>query len=141
MAPVALVDRDEHGGERFEEAGQAKRPGVDTGLAGDRRGQGAHDPLGLGVVAADEYVLVVEEVGVAGQGGRGQVVERADHAAVRQQQGGLLGGAAVGYVQPERALPVETPGPAAEQRRGPECSGDHQHPRHVFRPLLRRPAQ
>ena len=103
---VALVDADQHGGPGLELAGDPQPPGVDAVARGHRAGELDRDRLGLGVVAADQHVLVVEVLRVAPQRDRGHVVEGAD--------------------QPAPTAPARRPSrrrcrPGRRGRRGPAC--------------------
>ncbi len=87
--------------------GVAQAAAVDAAEAGDELGQVAHRVGGLAVVAQHEHVHVHFGHGQVGEQHGGHVVERGGDARLRQQQFGLLGGAALGDGQRERALLVE----------------------------------
>ena len=129
---VRLVDRDQHGGQRLELAGQPQPAGSTPVATGDRSGQLDDRSALPRRVAADQHVLVARYSAVAPQGTAETWWNAPSHGRVGRERGGRLGGRAA----------------RRRGRRGPACrsrAGSRRRPRLAGepgqRPAARRPAR
>jgi hypothetical protein len=110
MSLVPTVDRDQVRGQRLDLVRVAQPTGVHPAHSGDGIGQSAHQVGRVAMLALPQH----QDVGVDRRDLRvvehdgADVVERSDHDRVRQQRRRLLGRRAVGHLEREAALLVET---------------------------------